>query len=77
MTVAMHGLWNALVAGAAITGLLTSGGGGEDMVHWMGALGVALIGLVLLALVVAQFVLLIYLSRRLARSLPDWACSPS
>jgi len=36
----------------------------------VGALDIALVGFVLLALLVAQFLLLLYLSQRLARTLP-------
>ncbi len=71
VAVAMHGLWNALVVGVAFAGLLTSEGAADDMIQGVGALGVALVGFVLLALLVAQFLLLLYLSQRLARTLPS------
>jgi len=71
VAVAMHGLWNALVVGVAFAGLLTSEGAVDDMIQGVGALGVALVGFVLLALLVAQFLLLLYLSQRLARTLPS------
>jgi len=70
VAVAMHGLWNALVVGMAFAGLLTSEGAVNDVMG-VGALDIALVGFVLLALLVAQFLLLLYLSQRLARTLPS------
>ncbi len=70
VAVAMHGLWNALVVGMAFAGLLTSEGAVDDVMG-VGALDVALVGFVLLAVLVAQFLLLLYLSQRLARTLPS------
>lgn len=71
VAVAMHGLWNALVAGVAFAGLLTAEGAVDDTIQGVGALGVALVAFVLVALLVAQFLLLLYLCHRLARTLPS------
>jgi len=66
--VVLHGLWNGLVAGLTYFGLLSTGGvAGSGAARW-GELGSTLTVALLLALLLGQFLLLLTISGRLARS---------
>jgi RsiW-degrading membrane proteinase PrsW (M82 family) len=66
--VALHGMWNGLVAGVTYFGLLSTGGvAGNGAARW-GGLGTTLTVALLLILLLGQFLLLLTISGRLARS---------
>jgi RsiW-degrading membrane proteinase PrsW (M82 family) len=66
--VALHGLWNGLVTGVSYFGLLSSGAqGASGSAPWTD-MGTALTVILLLLLLLGQFVLLLTISGRLARS---------
>jgi RsiW-degrading membrane proteinase PrsW (M82 family) len=69
--VALHGLWNGLVGGLAFLQLLASQGTTGDTIQLLSTLGVPLVIGVLLSLLLGQFLLLLAISRRLGRALPD------
>ena len=66
--VVLHGLWNGLVAAVSYFGLLSTGDvAGSGAARW-GGLGTALTVTLLLVLLLGQFLLLLTISGRLARS---------
>lgn len=66
LAVALHGLWNALAGGMALIRLLTLEGATDEATMGLGNLGMILAATMLGGLLVAELLLLVYLSRRLA-----------
>jgi len=68
LAVALHGLWNALSVGVTLLSLLLMSGNTDGMTGGLGSLGMMLAYVLLSGLVVAELVLLVYISRRLSAS---------